>query len=602
MSTNRFLYFLQVFQIPLIIVLSIILYLLLLQLHIVLLANLIILFSVALGSYGLFKDILHSILKKQFALDYIAVLAVLTSIISGQFLVAAIIALMLSSGETLEAYGIAQAKKSLSLLVDRIPQDITLIENGQSQNKEKIYKIKVGQQIFIRKGEVIPLDGLLVSEQGYTDESSLTGEPYLVEKMKGDIIRSGTINSGQAIVIQVTKVEADSTYKKIIEMVKDAQQEKSPFIRLADKYSTIFTIITLVIAMFAFLRSPHLNSILSVLVIATPCPLIIATPIALLGGINKAAKKRIIIKKLASLEVLDRTNTFVFDKTGTITIGKPELTNIEILNKAYSEKQILSIGQALERNSLHPIAKTIIDAAHKKDAVNHTASDIKEIIGIGISGKIEEKTYTLSRIEKLMQSGMAIILLQDDKQIAIFHFEDSIKNESKQTIMRLKKLGLDLYILTGDKQIIAEKIVKDLGIQLNIRSELKPEQKAEEIKKLKQQKDPKRVIAMIGDGINDAPALALADVGMVFSSEEQTAASEAADIVLLGGDFSLVTDTISIAQRTIKIATQSILAGIGLSILGMILASLGFIPPLFGAGLQEAIDVAVILNALRASK
>jgi heavy metal translocating P-type ATPase len=599
MNTNRLLYLIKTFKTPLIILGGICLSLLLQTIQLPLLANSIILASVALGTFGLFREIYHSLRRKQFALDYIAVLAVLTSIISGEYLVAAVIALMLSSGETLEAYGVSQAKKSLSLLVNRIPQEVLLVENGEAKHKEKINKIKVDQEILIRKGEVIPLDGILLSDEGYTDESSLTGEPYMVEKIKGDTIRSGTINTGAPMHIRVTKAEKDSTYKKIIHMVQNAQAEKSPFIRLADKYSTWFTIITLIIAGFAYIISPHLKSILSVLVIATPCPLIIATPIALLGGVNKAAKRRIIIKKLASLEALDRTNTFVFDKTGTITIGKPALTRVEVLDN-HTPEQILALAQALERNSLHPIAKTIVEAAHQKKVPQLHASKIQENLGTGISGQINNQTYLLSKIEGQTHDGMAIALFQDKKQIAILHFEDVIKKESGRTISTLKNVGIDLYILTGDKQKVAEKIAAQLDLPVNIRAELKPEDKATEIKKLKSA--PTRVVAMVGDGINDAPALALADVGMVFSNEEQTAASEAADIVLLGGNFSLVTDTIAIAKRTIRIARQSILWGIGFSIFGMLLAAIGLIPPILGAGIQEAIDVAVILNALRTSK
>jgi heavy metal translocating P-type ATPase len=562
-------------------------------------ALIIILIGTFIGSYSLFPEIIKALFKKQFALDYIAALTILVSLITKEYLVGAVIALMLATGRALEAYGIAQAKKTLSLLVDRIPQDVFLVKDGQPGKKEKIGNIRLNQQIFIRKGEVIPLDGILLSQDSITDESSITGEPYFIEKLKGDLIRSGTINMGKPIIIQVSKVEKDSTYKKIIDMVRKAQDEKSPFIRLADRYSTLFTLITLAIAGFAFLISRNLDAVLAVFVIATPCPLIIATPIALLGGVSKAAKKRIIVKKLASLEALSKSDTFVFDKTGTITIGKPRLTKIEILDPSFSEAKILAIGEALERNSLHPIAKTIIDYAKKKGVSAPSALHVEEKIGDGISGTVDGKRYKLSKLKDYGQTGMAIGLFQGQTKIALLHLEDSIKKESKQTIKELKELGLDLYIFTGDKKIVAEQIARQLGHDVHIEAELKPEEKQEGITRLKQQK---RVIAMVGDGINDAPALAKADVGIVFSNEEQTAASEAADIIILGGDFSHIKDTISIAKNTIRIALQSILWGIGLSIAGMILAALGLIPPLFGAGLQEAIDVAVIANALRASK
>lgn len=552
---------------------------------------------VILGTYDMVLETLRSLLKGQFALDYIAILAIVVALITQQYLVAGILALMISSGSTLEAYGVAQAKKSLTQLIDRIPTDVVLWEKDAPGRKEKLQNISVGDSIFIRKGEVIALDGELLSDVGETDESSLTGEPYFIEKTKGDVIRSGTINIGQPMVIRVTKTEEDSTYKKIIDMVKQAENEKSPMVRLADKYSTVFTIITLSLGAFAYIMSGYsLDRVLAVLAIATPCPLIIATPIALLGGVNASAKKKIIIKKLAALEILSRIETLVFDKTGTITLGKPRVTRVE-LTDGISMKKALSIAEAIERNSLHPLAKAIVQKAREEKVQVLHATNVKEIIGNGITGKVQNDSYMLSKLEE--ENGMAIRLLEGKKQLAVFHFEDEIKESSRRIIKQLKGMGLELHIFTGDKKDAAAKVVSQLGESVIINAEMTPEEKQQGINKLKKQG---RVIGMVGDGINDAPALALANVGMAFSNHEQTAASEAADIVFLGGDFSQVYDAWQIAKRTLIIAKQSILWGIGLSIVGMILASFGYISPLVGAGMQEAIDVAVIINALRASR
>src|SRR5664279_4474429 len=261
---------LKYFQLPLIVLLGIVIYFVLLAFGLPLPALLLILITIFLGTYSLLKEIIVSVLKKQFALDYIAILAIIVSLLTREYLVGAVIALMLTTGRSLESYGIAQAKRSLELLVDRIPQDVFLAHEGTPGKKEKIACVTTGQHLFIRKGEIIPLDGILISKQGVTDESSLTGEPYFVDKLQGDIVRSGTINTGEAIIIKVTKTEKDSTYKKIVEMVRKAQNEKSPFIRLADKYSTFFTIVTFFIAAAAFLASHRVESILAVLVIATP--------------------------------------------------------------------------------------------------------------------------------------------------------------------------------------------------------------------------------------------------------------------------------------------------------------------------------------------
>lgn len=586
------------FLIPLIVVGGILFYGIFYLLHFTLLADVIVLSVILLGSYDMIKETIISLTKRQFGLDYIAILAIVVAVFTGEFLVAAILALMVSTGRTLEDYGVSQAKKSLTALVDRIPTDVTLWKHDKPDGKEQLGKVTVGTEIFIFKGQVIGLDGILISENAQTDESSLTGEPYFIDKVRGDIIRSGTINIGQPMVIKVTKAEKDSTYKKIIDMVKQAEEEKSPFIRLADQYSTVFTITTLGIATFTYIYSNFdLARVLAVLAVATPCPLIIATPIALLGGVNASAKRKIIVKKLAALEVLSRVNTILFDKTGTITLGIPKLAHLLIEDKKYTQTRVLSIANAIERNSLHPLAKAIVSEAKSINAQILAATDIKETVGSGISGLVDGKEYTLAKVKETL--GMTIALTYQKKRIALLQFEDEIKEESKETIAHLIKKGLELKILTGDKEEAARRIVQQLGSEVKIHAECSPEDKQKEIQELKKQG---KITAMVGDGINDAPALALADVGMAFTNQEQTAASEAADIVFFGGDFSMVLQSLKIAQRTISIAQQSIRWGIGLSVVAMIFASVGFIPPILGAGLQEAIDVAVILNALRASR
>ncbi|MCL5019814.1 MAG: cadmium-translocating P-type ATPase [Patescibacteria group bacterium] len=589
---------LNTFKIPAIILFGIVLYIALELLKADTFAIFIALFVTLLGSYRLFYETAQAIIKKQFALDYIAILAILVSLVTHEYIVAAILALMISSGRTLEDYGVAQAKKSLTKLADRIPNEVVLWQSKKAGAKITIGKVKTGDFILVRKGEVIGLDGILESEAGLTDESSLTGEPYTIEKIQGDAIRSGTINIGDPIVVKITKVQADSTYNKIIDMVKKAQDEKSPLVRMADKYSGIFTIVTLAITSFAYVSSGFdLTRALAVLVIATPCPLIIATPIALLGGVNSASKKHIIVKKLASLEILSRAQALIFDKTGTITLGRPRVVKFKNSSKNYTDKELLAIAESIERNSLHPLAKAIVNFAKEKSASVLHAEKIEEKVGVGISGTVNNKKYALSKLKSA--DGMAIEILENNKSIGIFRFEDEIKQDSKSIVANLKKAGFQIYIFTGDKKEAADKVAISLGGNVIVKAECTPEDKQKGIAELKKQG---KITAMVGDGINDAPALALADVGMVFSNEEQTAASEAADIVFLGGNFSLVVDSLNIAKKTIYIAKQSIFWGIGISILGMSFASLGLIPPIGGAFIQEAIDVAVIINALRASR
>ncbi|MDO8655314.1 MAG: heavy metal translocating P-type ATPase [bacterium] len=584
------------FKIPFVILFGICVALVLLFLRLPFAADAIFLAVTLLGSYGLFKEVIVSMFRRKFALDYIAVLAIVVSVFTQEYLVASVIALMVASGRTLEEYGASQAKLSLTKLAERIPREVTLWKGGAVGEKEKIENVVVDQEILVRKGEVIGLDGLLASAEALIDESSLTGEPYPAEKIKGDFLRSGTLNVGDSVVLKATKTEKDSIYEKIIEMVRKAQQEKAPLVRLADRYSVVFTIVTLAISLFAYIISHDFKQVLAVLVIATPCPLLLATPIALLGGVNASAKKRIIVKKLASLEALSRISAVVFDKTGTITLGKPSIAEFRNLS-GESDQKLLAVAESIERNSLHPLAKAIVVFAKERHAPLVQASLVKEHIGSGISGIVDNLPYALKKMEQ--SDGMIIGFYQEENILATFRFEDELKKESKEIISALNDQGLELHIFTGDKREAAERVAQQLGSWVHIQAECTPEDKQRGIEELKKRG---KVTAMVGDGINDAPALALADVGMVFSNEEQTAASEAADVVFLGGDFSLVIKAIALARRSVGIALQSIWFGIGASVIGMVFASLGYIPPVAGAVIQEGIDVVVILNALRASR
>lgn len=553
--------------------------------------------GVVLGSYPLIKETWQELRARQYAVDYIALLALIVALVMGQYAVALVIAFMASTGRALEAYGVQMARRSLTSLIERIPRDILMAVEGNPGEKCIIADVRVGDTIFIRKGEVIPLDGLLESENGLTDESSVTGEPYIIDKIKGDVVRSGTVNKGEAIVVRVTAEEKDSTYHKIIELVEKAQGEKAPLIRLADKASGWFAAVTLVVAAVAYFISGDWGRVLAVLVIATPCPLILATPIALLGGVNAAAKRRIIVKRLASLESLARVNALVFDKTGTITLGVPRVTSVESHSSTRSVEELVGIASALERNSLHPLAKSVVLYAHGVHAPMMQAAQVEEQIGKGIGGEVGGAHFFVTKVRD--HDSMAVGLYENDALAATFLIEDEIKPESRAIIERLHRQNFLLHIFTGDKASAAARVRDALGAHVLVTAEMSPEDKQKGVADLKQKGFR---IAMVGDGINDAPALATADVGLVFSNEERTAASDAADIVFLGGEFSLVCDALGIAQRTVRIALTSIFIGMGLSGIGMIVAALGGLPPIAGAVVQELIDVVAILNALRASR
>jgi heavy metal translocating P-type ATPase len=562
------------------------------------LADGLLLLAIFVGSFDLLRETFRSLVAGHFALDYIALLAIATAVVSHQYVVATVIALMLSGGNALEYYGRALATGSLTALADRIPHHVQLLGVKDELTTTSIALVKPGQEILVRKGEVVPLDGELLSKEAVIDEASLTGEPFPMEKLLGDFLRSGVVNIGDALTLRVTKADKDSTYRKILRMVEKAQAEKSPLIRLADQYSGIFTLVTLALCALAYAMSHDVARVLAVLVVATPCPLILATPIALMGGMNAAAKKRIVIKHLASIEVLSRVDALIFDKTGTITFGKPKLEKIKVLDRKYDAKKVVGIASGLERSSIHPFAKTMVAYAHAHQLPMLKMTHVKEEIGKGISGVYDGVTYQL--FQSSDQETMVVGLRKSGTKtpIAFFHFVDEMKKDSVEVLRALRARNLTLSIFTGDQEKRAQQLVDAIGLPIALRANCTPEQKRDGIQALRKSG---HITAMVGDGINDAPALALSDVGIAFSNEEHTATSEAADIVLLGHDLGLVDDAISIAQHTLAVAKQSIFVGIGLSMIGMLFAAFGYIPPVVGAGLQEVIDVSVILNALRAT-
>jgi heavy metal translocating P-type ATPase len=582
--------------------------------------------AITIGLFTLVTDSIQKLFKKQFSLDYIAILAMVVSLATNELLAGAVISLMILVSESLEAYGSREAEAALKHLVEKIPKTCQVKRGAGNGEKEKenefsekpIQDVCEGDVILIRDHEIIPLDGYLLSDDALMDEANLTGEFEPQPYRKNQFLKSGLVNAGASLELRVSGNFGSSTYQKIVDLVREAKKHPARIVRLAEKYNYGFTAITLVMAGAAYLVSGgDATRFLAVLVIATPCPLLIAAPISFLGGMNIASKKNIIIKRPAALETLANVTAIFFDKTGTLTLGEPTLRTIRAFDPAYSENVLLSIAAAIELHSLHPLAKAIVtahNARNKNDKNTETqeATHIMETVGDGIAGAVNGNVYRLKKYSGMTaadnavstntnEGGIVIEMSTGGHAIAHFILDDIIK---PGTIALLEKLRTRYHvaILTGDTQENAARLFdgeKHGADGLAIHARCTPEEKFRIIKEAQAQGEK---VMMVGDGLNDAPALALANVGVVFSGTENSASIDAAAVAILSRDIALVETTIDIARRSTRIAEQSILWGIGLSIVGMVFALLGYIPPVTGAVLQEGIDVTVIFNALRAAQ
>lgn len=590
--------------------------------------------TLVIGGVPIVLETIKEILHGRFASDIVAMLAIITAILTNEAFPGVIIVIMQSGGKALEDYAFRKATTSLDELMTRSPKIAHRKVNDKVVEDVGVERIRIGDHLVIRPGDLVPVDGTIVSGNGQIDESSLTGEPLSKIKHIGEEVFSGTINTGNIFEIKAIRISEESQYSKIVKLVKKAREEKAPIQRLADKYAIWFTPITLAMCGIGWLLTQNTQTILSVLVVATPCPLIFATPVAIIGGIDKAAKQSIIVKSGAAIEQISRADAAVFDKTGTITYGMPVVEDIILLddfkkNKngksiEYTKDDILFKAASLEQMSSHPSAQSITKAGKEKFNNLALPTSFHEKSGLGVEGYVngehilvgssnyvesQSKTNTnydtinrngdlLKTITEFQKLGKMVVLVNiNGTNAGIIKFTDKIRDGVVNMIQNLRKEGIkETILLTGDSLDNAKSIANQTGVD-NYKYDLLPEDKVNEVKKLKEKfKD----IIMIGDGINDAPALATATVGIAMGAKGTAISAEAADVVLLVDDVTKVSNVIHIGKKTIKIAKQSIFVGIGLSFLLMIFASFGLILPSVGALLQEALDIAVILNALRA--
>jgi heavy metal translocating P-type ATPase len=558
-------------------------------------------------------NVTRELLRRQTGVDIIALLAMAGALALGQFLAGAVIGLMLAGGEALERYAGGRARRELAALLARAPQVVHVYEDGVLLTRS-VSAVRAGDLLLVRPGDVVPVDGEIVSTGGaLLDESALTGESMPVERAPGDAVRSGVLNAGSQFDMRASTTAEASTYAGIVRLVAAAQSSKAPFVRLADRFALWFLGITLVAAALAWIVSGDPVRALAVLVIATPCPLILAAPIAIVAGISRAAHRGVIVKGGGPLETLARVRTLVFDKTGTLTAGVPRVASVEVFGTVEPD-ELLRLAASLDQVSPHVFADGIVLAARDRELRLDFPTDVREYHGLGIEGTVGARRVALGQLRwlvdgralpsvaqelrlRLAPRGSAAVYVAIDGQLAgALLMEDPIRAETPEALRVLRGAGIErIVLLSGDRQDVAESVGRSLGVDA-VLYEQSPEQKIEAVGSERR----RAVTVMVGDGINDAPALAAADVGIAMGARGATASSEAADVVIVVDRLDRVAEAVLIAGHARRIALESVLVGMALSIGGMIAATFGVLPPLAGAFLQEAIDVAVILNALRA--
>ncbi len=551
--------------------------------------------------YGMVQDIREG----KYGVDILAATAIIASVALGEYWAGMVIVLMMTGGEALEDYAERRAKTEVDALLNRAPKQAHLLKAGKVSDI-LASKVQVGDKLVIKPGELVPVDAIIVEGQTSIDESSLTGESLPSEKKVGDELLSGSVNLDGAITVKTLREAADSQYEQIIKLVRSAASNQSPFVRLADRYSIPFTIVAYVIAISVWVASGDPIRFLEVIVVATPCPLLLAAPIALISGMSRAAKHGIIIKTGSALEKLAAVKTIGFDKTGTLTVGQPVVGTISLFG-GFTRDQVLAAAAGLEQNSNHVLAKAIVDAAHKHHIKIVKVKNLREEAGYGLSGRVNRQEVLVGKVSLLQKAD--VTLPKQYKEIAattalvaiggqlagVIEFTDELRPEAKSTLQRLKQAGIRNFLMvTGDSIASAQAIAKKIGIT-DVQANSLPGDKLTALEAITH-----RPVAFVGDGVNDAPVLTAADVGIALGARGSAAASESADVVIMHDDLSRVASAVEIAKRTFFIAKQSILIGIFISLGLMLIFATGKFKPVYGAALQEVVDVAVIFNALRA--
>nr|WP_319527842.1 heavy metal translocating P-type ATPase [Pseudomonas laurentiana] len=560
---------------------------------------------------GLCVDIVKTLLRRQAGVDVLALLSIGLALVLDEILTAAVIALMVASGRALEDYAEAQARREMTALLNRAPRVANRYEDGQLR-QISLEQVLPGDRLLVRSGEVVPVDGTL-SSLAELDESMLTGESLPARRLSGDTVRSGAINAGAAFDMTASASAANSTFAGIVRLVSSAQATRSPVARLADRYALLFVPLALALAGLAWFATADPIRLLAVLVVATPCPLILAVPVAIVSGMSRCARRGVLVKGGGALERLAQANTLFFDKTGTLTGGNARLVAIQCEPHTRAD-EVLRLAASLDQASNHVIAAAIVAAARERGLVLSVPAQVVEEPGAGVSGQVDGKSVTVGAFAYVIRtsapaswSQLFLQRLRYDGACGVFvgvdgvmqgalHLTDEIRLETPRALRLLRRAGIERFVmLTGDRQHIADSIGAVLGVT-DVRAEQTPADKLAAIQAARRD----GVVIMVGDGVNDAPALAAADIGVSMGARGADASSEAADVVLLVDRLDRLAEALMVARRTRRIAVQSVAVGMGLTLVAMVVAAFGYLPPVAGALLQEVIDLVAILSALRA--
>jgi len=552
-------------------------------------------------------DMWQDVRTGRYGIDILAATAIVTSVILGQYWAGMVVVLMLTGGEALEDFAEHRARSELDALLSHAPQIAHVIRKGKTVDVP-VSELHVGDKVTIKAGELVPVDTLIIEGAASFDESSLTGESLPQAKQAGDSLLSGSINLDGAVTAKVLASAENSQYQQIIKLVRSAAASQAPFVRLADRYSLPFTVMAYAIAGAVWVLSGHAVRFLEVIIVATPCPLLLAAPIALISGMARASRYGIIVKTGSALEKLAEAKSIAFDKTGTLTGGHLAVEAVTAFS-GFEDVEVLRLAASLEQSSNHVVARAIVDSAKERHIKLTKAKHIVEISGRGLSATLRAQEVLVGRLSLLEEKGVglpskfkrgavnqtAVYVSLGGELAGVITFKDEVRPEAKATLERLRELGLkEIFMITGDNQATADDIAKTLGLT-DVHAEMLP---ADKLRILEEARH--RPLVFVGDGVNDAPALTSADVGIALGARGSAAASESADMVIMLDDVGRVATAFTIAKRTFQIARQSILVGIGLSVLLMLVFATGKFSPLAGAIIQEVVDVVVIFNALRA--